>query len=102
MLTQSITVKAALTFGNVRHTGNQPYNYESGSADDGYFPRDSAMQALLDTYEDVWRDYCVSGDPICAQGDTVADHLSYYPQFVQDQQMSEQADGVEHYERGRR
>ncbi|ETS82860.1 hypothetical protein PFICI_04736 [Pestalotiopsis fici W106-1] len=75
-------IKAALTFGNVRHTANQPYNYESGSADDSYFPRDSAMQALLDEYEDVWRDYCVSGDPICAQGDTVADHLSYFDVYT--------------------
>jgi hypothetical protein len=66
----------------VRHTANQPYNYESGSADNSYFPRDAAMQALLDEYQDVWRDYCVSDDPICAQGNYVNAHLTYFDNFT--------------------
>ncbi|KAK9799899.1 putative Cutinase [Seiridium cardinale] len=75
-------VKAVLTFGNVRHTADQPYNYESGSADNSYFPRPSSQLALLDTYQDLWRDYCVSGDPICAQGDFVNAHLTYFDNFT--------------------
>ncbi|KAI1856692.1 uncharacterized protein JN550_013710 [Neoarthrinium moseri] len=71
-------VKAVTTFGNVRHTANQPYNYGTGSANDSSNPRGPAEQALLNTYADVWRDYCAIGDPVCAHGNVREDHTNYF------------------------
>lgn len=82
-----IVVVAAITFGNTRHTANQPYNYGNGSAIDGLFPRPATMLAALDKYSGILRDWCLQTDPICAdnQPDSVlAAHLGYYDRSSND------------------
>ncbi|KAI1875023.1 hypothetical protein JX265_003707 [Neoarthrinium moseri] len=74
-------IAAILTFGDVRHTANEPYNFESGAGDSGLYPRPASMTSNLASYSKVYRDYCVAGDPICAGGKTVQDHLSYFDVF---------------------
>ncbi|KAH6639962.1 Alpha/Beta hydrolase protein, partial [Truncatella angustata] len=75
-------IKAVTTFGNVRHTPDQPYNYGTGSANTSSNPRDEAQQAILLTYANVWRDYCQIGDPVCAHGDVRTDHTNYFDLFT--------------------
>ncbi|CAH0002097.1 unnamed protein product [Clonostachys byssicola] len=71
-------IRAALLFGNTLHTANQPFNYESGSGGSGLFPRSGDRLAGLNKFASVLRDYCVASDPICADGDVVANHLNYF------------------------
>ncbi|KAF6827935.1 acetylxylan esterase precursor [Colletotrichum musicola] len=71
-------ISAVLIFGDVRHTANQPYNYLSGAAASGLFPRSENQLAGMRAYSKVMRSYCVDSDPICAGGDTSANHLNYF------------------------
>ncbi|THZ19209.1 alpha/beta-hydrolase [Aureobasidium pullulans] len=71
-------VVAVTTFGNTRHTANQPYNQFSGSSGNGIFPRPAYQLANLATWTAKYHDYCVAEDPICAGGDNVEDHLNYF------------------------
>lgn len=71
-------IVAVTLFGNTRHTANQPYNQLSGAPDNGIFPRPAYQLANLATWTSKFHDYCVAEDPICAQGDVVADHLNYF------------------------
>ncbi|KAH0841233.1 carbohydrate esterase family 5 protein [Fonsecaea pedrosoi] len=73
-------LSAVITFGNTRHTANQPYNYGNGSSRDGLFPRSGDMLTALDAYAAITRDWCLDVDPICANNSNgiVASHLGYY------------------------
>jgi len=71
-------IVAVLTFGNTRHTANQPYNQFSGAPDNGIFPRPAYQLANLATWTAKYHDYCVAEDPICAGGNVVEDHLNYF------------------------
>ncbi|KAF4828625.1 Acetylxylan esterase 2 [Colletotrichum tropicale] len=71
-------ISAVLIFGDVRHTASQPYNYESGSGANGLFPRPDDQLAGMKAYAAFFRSYCVESDPICAGGDTAANHLNYF------------------------
>jgi hypothetical protein len=71
-------VAAILTFGDVRHTANQPYNYMDGATQWGLFPRNAQQLSNAVNFAGVWRDYCAKGDPICAGGKIVDDHLNYF------------------------
>ncbi|KAI4718255.1 alpha/beta-hydrolase [Aureobasidium sp. EXF-10727] len=71
-------IVAVTTFGNTRHTANQPYNQLSGAPDNGLFPRPAYQLANLATWTAKYHDYCVAEDPICAGGNVVEDHLNYF------------------------
>ncbi|RDW80280.1 hypothetical protein BP6252_04918 [Coleophoma cylindrospora] len=77
-------IAAALAFGDDRHTANQTYNVESGSGNQGLFPRSAAELETLSNYSDVFRSYCVLGDPICAGGDINEVHWSYFDIYSDD------------------
>ncbi|KAK1970999.1 alpha/beta-hydrolase [Colletotrichum sublineola] len=71
-------IAAVLLFGDTRHTANQPYNFLAGAPDNGLFPRPAAQLAGLMAFSKVARSYCADSDPICAGGNTVANHLNYF------------------------
>lgn len=77
-------VAAILTFGDVRHTASQPYNYLDGAEKWGLYPRTSQQLAKAINYASVWRDYCAGGDPICAGGATVEEHLNYFDLYTEE------------------
>ncbi|KAI1505853.1 carbohydrate esterase family 5 protein [Biscogniauxia marginata] len=74
-------IAAALLFGDTRHTGGQSYNVLGGAPDNGLFPRSGDQLAGLNKFSGVLRSYCQAEDPICARGNTVADHLNYFDVF---------------------
>src|SRR5690242_17020176 len=65
------------------HVANQPYNVLDGSdlQKDG---RHAGSLARLNRYAPVLRSYCAKGDPICANGDDVKKHLSYFELYTDD------------------
>jgi hypothetical protein len=65
------------------HTANQPYNVLDG-ADKQKNPRSADDLARLNRYAPVLRSYCAAGDPVCANGATVADHLNYFELYTDD------------------
>lgn len=67
-----------MVFGDTRHTADQPFNVLSGAGKNGLFPRPADQLANLASYGDVFRNYCVETDPICAQGEEVQTHLNYF------------------------
>ncbi|KAM0192666.1 hypothetical protein ACHAPI_008023 [Fusarium lateritium] len=71
-------IVAAMVFGDTRHTADQPFNVLSGAGNNGLFPRPADQLANLASYGDVFRNYCVETDPICAQGEEVKTHLNYF------------------------
>jgi hypothetical protein len=79
-----VTVVAVLSFGDVRHTANQPYNFGDGSGLDGVFPRSEDQLNALLPYAPIMRDWCDAADDICAynhgnpQTTNPADHLNYF------------------------
>ncbi|KAK1531457.1 cutinase [Colletotrichum paranaense] len=75
---------AVLIFGDTRHTASQPYNYLSGAPDNGLFPRPENQLAGMRAFSSVMRSYCVESDPICAGGDTAANHLNYFDVYSSD------------------
>lgn len=74
-------VAAALLWGDVQHTANQPYNVLDG-ADKQANGRSPDDLARLNRYSSVLRAYCAAGDPVCAGGDVVADHLNYFELYT--------------------
>ena len=76
-------IAAALLWGNVMHTANQPYNVLDGASKQAN-PRSTADLALLSRYTPVLRDYCAAGDPVCAGGSVVADHLNYFELYTEE------------------
>ncbi|KAH5405561.1 hypothetical protein HBI23_090040 [Parastagonospora nodorum] len=76
-------IAAALLWGDVMHVANQPYNVLDGASlqKDG---RSSDSLARLNTYAPILRSYCAKGDPICANGDDVSKHLSYFELYTDD------------------
>jgi hypothetical protein len=75
-------VAAALLWGDVTHVANQPYNVLDG-ADKQASPRSAASLALLNRYTSVLRSYCAAGDPICAGGNNVTQHLNYFEVYTE-------------------
>lgn len=47
-------------------------------------PRSADNLALLNRYAPVLRSYCAAGDPVCAGGDVVAEHLNYFELYTDD------------------
>lgn len=74
-------IAAALLWGDVMHTANQPYNVLSGAALQKN-PRSPDDLARLNRYSSVLRSYCAAGDPVCAGGSVVADHLNYFELYT--------------------
>ncbi|OTB01938.1 carbohydrate esterase family 5 protein [Hypoxylon sp. CI-4A] len=79
-------IVAALLFGDVRHTADQPFNTLEGASISGLYPRSGTQLAGLNSFDDVLQDWCQGDDPICAQGDgtrktNVADHLNYFDKY---------------------
>ncbi|KAJ9138395.1 Cutinase [Pleurostoma richardsiae] len=71
-------IKAAIIFGDVRHTAGQSYNVLDGADKDGLIPRSGSLLSSLNEWSDRLRSYCAAEDPICASGDNVTDHLNYF------------------------
>ncbi|KAM0321269.1 hypothetical protein ACHAPQ_009536 [Fusarium lateritium] len=71
-------IVAAMVFGDTRHTADQPFNVLSGAGNNGLFPRPADQLVNLASYGDMFRNYCVETDPICAQGEEVKTHLNYF------------------------
>lgn len=63
------------------HTANQPYNVLDG-ADKQSNPRSADDLARLNRYSSVLRAYCAAGDPVCAKGSVIADHLNYFQLYT--------------------
>ncbi|KAL1795604.1 hypothetical protein ACET3X_005828 [Alternaria dauci] len=76
-------VKAAVLWGDVKHTTNQAYNVLDG-ADKQAWPRTGANLERLNRYSAVLRSYCAAGDPVCAKGDDVAQHLNYFELYTEE------------------
>lgn len=76
-------IAAAVIWGNPRHNANQIYNVGTGSALQGE-PRDADSLPRLQAYASKFRDYCQSGDPICAGGDNITQHLDYFDIFTEE------------------
>lgn len=77
-------IAAILTFGDVRHTANQPYNYLGGATRHGAIPRVPSQLANAINYAGVWRDYCNTNDQVCASGNSVPEHLDYFERYTED------------------
>ena len=59
------------------HEANEPYNVGTAS-DLQKSGRSADSLARLNKYSSVLRSYCDKGDPICAAGNDVEVHLSYF------------------------
>lgn len=59
-------VAGVLMFGSVKHTANETYNVGGASNLDGVGARTGEHLEGLRQYANITRDYCNSGDPICA------------------------------------
>lgn len=78
------TVAAVLLFGDTRHTPGQPYNVGSGAGKSSYYPRAGTVLDKINAYAPILRSYCISTDPVCAQGDDVSTHLDYFQRSTDD------------------
>jgi hypothetical protein len=47
-------------------------------------PRSADDLARLNRYSSVLRSYCAAGDPVCAGGNTVAEHLNYFELYTEE------------------
>ncbi|KAF2022637.1 alpha/beta-hydrolase [Setomelanomma holmii] len=76
-------IAAALLWGDVMHEANQPYNVLDGAGlqKSG---RSADSLARLNRYAPVLRSYCAKGDPICANGNDVNQHLNYFELHTED------------------
>lgn len=63
------------------HTANQPYNVLDGAGLQKN-PRSPDDLARLNRYAPVLRSYCAAGDPVCANGADVAQHLNYFELYT--------------------
>ncbi|KAK7955057.1 Acetylxylan esterase 2 [Apiospora saccharicola] len=71
-------IAAFVTFGELHHNADMPWNVGNGSAANGRYPRTKTMLENLSLWTDRFRDYCVVDDPLCARGTEVAAHSSYF------------------------
>lgn len=74
-------VVAAVTFGAVVRSRNQPFTIGDGKPYDGRRARTSEQLQALNKYASVLLDYCHYGDPMCAVGSEPANvyvHLDYF------------------------
>ncbi|KAK2614783.1 hypothetical protein N8I77_001585 [Diaporthe amygdali] len=62
----------------------QSYNVGSGADKNSYYPRSGAVLEKMGAFASVLRSYCVSTDPVCAQGDDVSTHLDYFQKSADD------------------
>ncbi|KAH7563943.1 carbohydrate esterase family 5 protein [Bipolaris maydis] len=76
-------IAAALLWGDVLHEANEPYNVLDGAGlqKSG---RPEPSLSRLNRYSSVLRSYCAKGDPICANGDDLSKHLSYFELYTGD------------------
>jgi hypothetical protein len=79
--TNNHPVAAALLWGDVLHTANQPYNVLDGASKQKN-PRSPDDLARLNRYSSVLRSYCGAGDPVCAGGNDVSQHLNYFELYT--------------------
>ncbi|TLD20281.1 hypothetical protein PspLS_08700, partial [Pyricularia sp. CBS 133598] len=77
-------IKAALLWGDVRHTANQAYNTNTGVSGTGIWPRSGSQLTSLNRYSNVLRAICVSTDPVCAGGRDGNSHTTYFDLFSED------------------
>lgn len=63
------------------HTANQAYNVLDGASLQKN-ARSATDLGYLNRYAGVLRDYCAAGDPVCADGSVVADHLNYFELYT--------------------
>ncbi|KAI0151070.1 Alpha/Beta hydrolase protein [Pestalotiopsis sp. NC0098] len=75
-------IAAATFFGDVRHVASQTYNTGTGASKDGIYPRSTTQLSGLNTYSSVLRSWCLSGDPVCAQGTDFNAHTTYFDVFT--------------------
>ncbi|OAG06224.1 alpha/beta-hydrolase [Paraphaeosphaeria sporulosa] len=76
-------IAAAVVWGDPRHAADQSYNVLDGSSLQAA-GRDAESLARLQAYASVLRNYCAAGDPICAGGDNVTQHLNYFDLYTDD------------------
>ncbi|ELQ42363.1 hypothetical protein OOU_Y34scaffold00214g25 [Pyricularia oryzae Y34] len=77
-------IKAALLWGDVRHTANQAYNTNTGASRPGTWPRSGSQLTSLNRFSSVLRAICVSTDPVCAGGQDGNSHTTYFNLFSED------------------
>ncbi|TLS27370.1 hypothetical protein PpBr36_05485, partial [Pyricularia pennisetigena] len=77
-------IKAALLWGDVRHTANQTYNTNTGASGNGIWPRSGNQLTSLNRYSNILRAICVATDPVCAGGQDGNSHTTYFDLFSQD------------------
>lgn len=77
-------IAAALLWGDVMHEANMPYNVLDGSDLQKSGRSADSLARLNSRYSDRLRSYCAKGDPICANGDDVEKHLSYFELYTDD------------------
>lgn len=65
------------------HVANQPYNVLDG-ADLQKDGRSAESLARLNRYAPILRSYCAKGDPVCANGNDIEKHLSYFELYTDD------------------
>jgi hypothetical protein len=53
-------------------------------ADKQSHPRTGQSLARLSNYSPVLRSYCAAGDPVCAGGKVVAQHLNYFELYTEE------------------
>jgi hypothetical protein len=53
-------------------------------ADKQSHPRTGKSLARLNNYSPVLRSYCAAGDPVCAGGKVVAQHLNYFELYTEE------------------
>ncbi|KAF2133882.1 carbohydrate esterase family 5 protein [Dothidotthia symphoricarpi CBS 119687] len=80
-------VAAALAWGPTRRSANQTWTVGGGNVSDGAAPRTASQLAGLQPYADagVLREYCQTGDPICAshtKNPNMANHLNYFDRYT--------------------
>ncbi|KAI0004430.1 carbohydrate esterase family 5 protein [Xylariaceae sp. FL0662B] len=75
-------IVAATLFGDVRHTANQTYNVGTGAAGSGIWPRENSQLSSLNVFSESLHSWCLVDDPVCAGGDDVDAHTSYFDVFI--------------------
>lgn len=80
-------IVAALVFGSTVRAAETSYTLGGGRPFNGTASRPAKFQTNLSTYASagVLREYCNSGDPICATGSepsSMSNHLSYFEKYT--------------------
>ncbi|KAH7125625.1 Alpha/Beta hydrolase protein [Dendryphion nanum] len=74
-------IAGALLFGAVKRAKGQSFSLKGGENYSGQFPRNGTQLEALNEYADIIRDYCNTGDFLCAYGTEPASlerHLDYF------------------------